>query len=337
MAQKKLRWGILSTALINQALIPAIRNSHRSALAAVASRDAARAESYAKEWGIPKAHSGYEALVNDPEIDVIFNPLPNSLHGEWTARAADAGKHVLCEKPLAISEEECRGMIAAAERNRVVIMEAFMYRYHPQMQMVRDWIDKGEIGELERILASFTFTLSRPGNPRWDPNMGGGALWDVGCYPVNFSRFVVGQEPEEVFAWQKLAPSGVDLSLWGTLRFPSPDGVGTSGLVAQIDCGFDAPLRKKAEVVGKKGTIYLDDPWHASPTTNIFLKKEGEKKSIPVPEGDSYFLEVEALCDAVLEGKPPLVSLEDSLGNTRTVLALYQSARTGKAVQLGKR
>lgn len=327
MAQKKLRWGILSTALINQALIPAIRNSPRSELVAVASRSKEKAEAYAREWDIPRPHPSYEALFSDPDLDVIFNPLPNSLHAEWTIRAADAGKHVLCEKPLALTEEECRAMIAAAQRNRVVIMEAFMYRYHPQMQVVRDWIHLGEIGEIERILASFTFTLSRLGNPRWDAKMGGGALWDVGCYAVNFSRFIADQEPEEVFGWQRIHSSGVDDALFGVLRFPE-------GLYAQIDCGFTAPLRKKAEVVGKEGTIYLEDPWHASPTANIYLKKDGEKKSIPVPEGDSYLLEVEALCDAALEGKPPLVPLEDSLGNTRTILALYQSAREGKPVRL---
>lgn len=327
MAEKRLRWGILSTALINQALIPAIHNSPRSELLAVASRDQARAEAYAGEWGIHKAYGNYEALLADPEIDVVFNPLPNSLHAEWTIRAADAGKHVLCEKPFAINEQECLDMIAAAARNQVVIMEAFMYRYHPQMQLVRQWLDQGEIGDLERILASFSFTLARPGNPRWDSKMGGGSLWDVGCYPVNFSRFVAGQEPEEVFAWQRTHPTGVDDAVFGILRFPN-------GLFAEIDCGFRAPTRKKAEVGGKKGTIFLEDPWHASPTAHIILKKENEEKRVPVPEGSSYFLEVEALCDAVLEGKQPLVTLEDSLGNTRTILALYDSAHAGKPVRL---
>ena len=190
----KLRWGLLSTARINRALIPPLRASPRNELAAVASRGRERAEAYAREWSIPRAFGSYEDMLADPGIDVIYNPLPNRLHAEWTIKAAQAGKHVLCEKPLAMTVEEVDAMAAAAQQAGVVVAEAFMYRHHPQTLKVKEMVERGEIGDLRLVRGSFTFNLTHPGDVRLDPALGGGSLRDVGCYPISYARYVIGAD-----------------------------------------------------------------------------------------------------------------------------------------------
>jgi len=214
-----IRWGLLSTARINRALIPPIKSLPRHSLRAVASRDAARAKAYAAEWDIPVAYGSYEALLADPEIDAIYNPLPNGLHAEWTIRAAQAGKHVLCEKPLALSLDEVDRIAESAAANEVVVAEAFMYRHHPQTVLLKELLDRGTIGDVLVIRGAFTFTLTRPGDVRLDTSMGGGSLWDVGCYPVSMARYLAGREPVRVVGWQRSAPSGIDDVFVGMLDF----------------------------------------------------------------------------------------------------------------------
>ena len=225
---KKLRWGILSTARINRNLIPALRASPRNELSAVASRDLARARDYAREWKIPGAYGSYEELLGDPNIDVIYNSLPNHLHAEWTIKAAQAGKHVLCEKPLALTLAEVDQVTQAARQAGVNVVEAFMYRHHPMNLKVRELIEKGVLGEIRYMRGTFSFVLNRPGNIRWLPETGGGSLWDIGCYPVSYARMVMGKAPDQVFAAQVIGESGVDLSLTGQMQY-------ANGAFAQVE------------------------------------------------------------------------------------------------------
>ncbi len=323
----KLRWGLLSTARINRALIPPLRASPRNELAAVASRGRERAEAYAREWSIPRTFGSYEAMLADPDIDVIYNSLPNKLHAEWTIKAAQAGKHVLCEKPLAVAVEEVDAIAAAAHKAGVVVAEAFMYRHHPQTLKVKEMAEGGRIGDLRLVHGSFTFNLTRPSDARLDPALGGGCLWDVGCYPVSYARTVVGDEPVEVFGWQTTGPTGVDEMFTGQLRFPGE-------VYAQFDCSFHAPYRAHIEIVGREGTITVPLPFRPGMNEHILLTRGGETQTIAMPGQELYLGEVEDMADAILLGKAPRVSLADSRGNVATLLALLCSAREGKPVSL---
>ena len=325
---KKLRWGLLSTARINRSVIPPIRGSVRSELKAVASRDIVKAKEYAREWHIPHAYGSYEELLADESIDAIYNPLPNHLHAEWSIRAAKAGKHVLCEKPLALTLDEVDQMIAAAKQHNVVIAEAFMYKHHPQTLKVLELVEQETIGELLLIKGAFTFNLDRPDDVRWIPEWGGGSIWDVGCYPISFTRLIARAEPLEVFGYQVNSSSGVDVVFSGQMRF-------ASGLLAQFDCGFRAPYRTSLEIVGTKGSIDLSSPFKPAGGEWIKIKHGERTELIESPRVDHLYLgEVEDMERAVLEGQTPRVSLENSRGNIATILALLESARTGAVVHL---
>ncbi|MBI3361564.1 MAG: Gfo/Idh/MocA family oxidoreductase [Chloroflexi bacterium] len=327
MADKKLRWGLLSTARINRAVIPPIRASARNELLAVASRTRETGKAYAREWGIPRLHVGYEALLADPEIDAIYISLPNSLHAEWSIKCAEAGKHVLCEKPVAITIAEVERMMAAARKNRTVLAEAFMYRHHPQTLKVRELIQQGVIGKPSSVHGRFTFSIATEDDVRLDPDLGGGSVWDVGCYPVSYTRSALGEEPIEVFGWQRLTARGVENTFAGTMRF-------ASGVLATFDCGFRSPQRWGMEIVGAEGTITLTNPFKPGMNDIILLRRGDQTDAIPVTPQELYIGEVEDMADAVLDGKPPRISLEDSLANVKTLLALYQSAKEGKPIKL---
>ena len=324
----KLRWGLLSTARINRVLLPPLRASTRNELTAVASRDLNRAKTYADERKIPRVFGSYEALLADPDVDVIYNPLPNSLHAEWTIKAAEAGKHVLCEKPLANTVEEVDAMTEAAEKAGIVLMEAFMYRHHPQTIRVKELVESGAIGKLQLIRGSFTFSISDEGDVRLNASLGGGSIWDVGCYPISYARLIAGVEPIEVFGWQtKGQGSGVDETFIGEMRFPN-------NVYAQFDSGFRTPQRTHIELVGDKGSITLKKPFTPWLNEEIILINDNEKKIITVPGQDLYLGEVENMADAILDGVPPRMSLADSRNNVATIWALLQSARTRKPVSL---
>jgi xylose dehydrogenase (NAD/NADP) len=317
-----LRWGLLSTARINRRLIPAIRATGRAELLAVASRDQSRAEAYAAEWGIPRAHGSYEALLADPEIEVVYISLPNSLHAEWTIRAARAGKHVLCEKPLALSPEACDQVIAAAESAGVVVAEAVMYLYHPLLRKVGELVKEGAVGQITLVRGAFSIFLDQMDNVRWRPDLGGGSLWDLGSYPVSFIRFVVG-DPVEVFGWQTLSASGVDATFAGLLRYDN-------GVLGILDCGFRQQFRVQAEVVGTGGALVIQRPYPITAQSRILLRQGFEEKEITLPEADSYQCEVEALVAAILDDAPLPVPLFSSRSNAATLAALVESARLGK-------
>ncbi len=327
MTSKALRWGILSTAHINNALIPPLRSSKRNKLMAVASRTKEKAQAYALEKKIKIAYGSYEALLADPEIDVIYNPLPNHLHAEWTIKALEAGKHVLCEKPIALSMEEMDGMIAAAKKNDRLLVEAFAYRSHPHMQKVKELVRSGKLGEVKMVHGSFSYSIQGQDNVRLDPTMGGGSMWDIGCYPMSFARCALEAEPLEVFGWQVSSPSGVDETFAGQLRFPGD-------IYFQLDCSFRVPIHEYMEIVGSEGTLSIPQPFNNGLPKHIYLTRSGKTTSIVVKGPNPYTGEVESMADAILLGKPALVSLADSRGNTAAILALLELARLGQPVVL---
>jgi D-xylose 1-dehydrogenase (NADP+, D-xylono-1,5-lactone-forming) len=323
----KLRWGLLSTARINRAVIPPIRASKRSDLVAVASRSQVSAEAYAKEWDIPRAFGSYEALLADPDINAVYIGLPNHLHAEWSIKCAAVGKHVLCEKPLALSTAEVDRMIAVARQQRVVIAEAFMYKHHPQTLKVLELLKQRVIGDLLVIKGAFTFNLTRSGDVRLNPEMGGGSIWDVGCYPISYTRLIAGEEPIEALGWQVLGPTGIDDVFVGQLRF-------TSGLLAQFECGFHSPYRAWMEIVGTGGTMWLSKPFKPESDNWIVIKHGDRVESIEAPSQDLYQGEIEDMENAVLGGKPQRVPIEDSRANVALIKALLESAQTGKLISL---
>lgn len=325
MAQ--LQWGLLCTARINRYLIPELRASDRSALTAVASRSKERADQYAAEWSIPKSYGSYEDLLADPDIDVIYNPLPNHLHAEWTVKAVEAGKHVLCEKPLALTVDEVDDIIAAARSNERVVTEAFMYRHHERTLRVWKLLQDDVVGELQVIKGSFRFNLDRPDDVRWHPEYGGGSLWDVGCYPLSFARFLIGSEPVEVFGHQRVGSTGVDVTFAGQLRFHDDT-------LVQIDSSFRTPLRMYMEIVGTRGSIHLPRAFKPKRTSTIVLDTDETEESIKVEGGALYRGEIEDMADAILEGRPSRISLEDSRGNVAALTALLTSAREERPVRM---
>ncbi len=322
-----LRWGLISTARINRALIKPLRASERNELLAVASRSLEKAQEYAPEWDIPKAYGSYQAMLDDPEIDVVYNSLPNSLHTEWTVKALQAGKHVLCEKPLATSLEEVDAMRAAAQSTGMYLAEAFMYRHHPQTLKVKELVDSEVLGDLRVVKGDFTYNIRDEGDVRLIPELGGGSIWDVGCYPLSYTRYILGEEPEEVFGWQLTGKSGVDEVFTGQLRF-------AGDVFAQFDSGFRSPYRSRIEIVGSEAAMVVPQPFIPGLDVEILIGKGGEYESIKMPIQELYLGEVEDLADAILSGTPPRISLEDSRGNVAVILALLHSARIGAPVKL---
>jgi xylose dehydrogenase (NAD/NADP) len=325
---RTLRWGLLGTARITRSIIPALRAAAGHELTAVASRSAEKAEAHAKQWQIPRAIASYEAMLADPDIDIVYIPLPNHLHAEWTIRAAEAGKHVLCEKPIALTVEEVDRIAAAATRAGVVVSEAFMYRHHPQTMMLKQLLGEGAIGELRYMRGSFTFTLNRPGDVRFDLTYGGGSLWDVGCYPVSLARILACVQPREVFGRAQLGSTGIDEMFAGQLIF-------SDTLQAQFDCGFAAPFRTEAELVGTTGSIRVTRPFKPGASETLVLSRGDDFEQIAIDNaGELYVGEVEDMGKAILEGTPSRVTLADSRDNTALLVALYESARLGKPVTL---
>jgi predicted dehydrogenase len=326
----KVRWGLLSTARINRRLIPAIRASRRGVVAAVASRDEARAKAYAAEWEIPRCFGSYESMLDSGEIDAVYIGLPNHLHAEWSVRALQAGVHVLCEKPFAITLEQVDAMIAASRQSGNALAEAFMYLHHPQTKIVAEWVGNGRLGEVVMVRSVFTFKLDDPGNVRLVPEWGGGALWDIGIYPVSFAQFVLGGPPQRVSAVHTLAPSGVDDSFAGHMFYPE-------GGIAQLACSFRSPWYAYAEVLGTDGRLLIDRPFSGMDDGRkhlYFFDKEGKATSIYVPRQELFVGEIRDMHAAILEGKPNMISLEETRNHVRTALALYESARTRAEVVL---
>jgi predicted dehydrogenase len=330
----KIRWGLLSTARINNALISPIRQAERSELVAVASRNLEKARAYAQEKDIPKAYGSYEALLADPDIDVIYNSLPNGLHCEWTVKAAEAGKHVLCEKPIVISMAEFDRVQTAAKANNVTIFEAFMYLHHPQTIKVKEMIQAGKLGHIQLINSWFNFYLppENSENVRLKADLEGGAAWDVGVYPNSLSIVMAGAgAPIEVWADQIIGETGVDVATRAQLRF-------TNGVIAQISSGFRTAFREAAYIVGDKGTVNILKPWKPGfDGQDSYIKLstiDGSEETIVFPVTDPYLCEVQAMQACVLDGAEPIVPLDLSRNFLKSMLAIAQSARSGKPVTI---
>jgi predicted dehydrogenase len=313
-------WGLLSTAQINLPILAAARASDRAEVVAVASRDSGRAEAYARQHGLERAHGSYEALLADPDVEAVYISLPNGLHVPWTLRALEAGKHVLCEKPFSRRVEDVERAFDLAESLGLVLSEAFMYRHHPQTAKLAELVAEEAIGQLRVVRAAFSFPLAAErgeGDTRFDPELDGGALMDVGCYCVNAIRLLAG-EPERVTGEQVLGPSGVDVVFTGTLSH-------ADGVVAHFDCGFVLPRRSELEVVGEEGSLFVATPFLVS-SPGIELRRADDVEHVAVEPGDSYQLELENVSAAIRGEAPPLLGREDAVGQARTIEALYGAA-----------
>jgi|SRR5579884_99011 len=312
-----VRWGILSTARINRLFLAGARQAPEVEVLAVASRDGERAREFAAQHGIERAYDSYEALLADPDVEALYIPLPNSLHVPWTVRALEAGKHVLCEKPLSRHPAEVERAFAVAESSGRLLMEAFMYRHNPQTRRLCELVAQGAIGTPRLIRAAFSFAAADPADIRLSRELDGGALMDVGCYCVSAVRLLAG-EPERVCAEQTLGGDGVDVVFAATMSFPG-------GVLAHFDAGLALAARDELEVVGEEGSLFLDDPWHCrSPV--IELRRSGATERIELPAADSYGLEAANFSDAIRGRGRPLLGREDALGQARAIAALYASA-----------
>ncbi len=318
-----LRWGILGPGRIAPRLVRAVAATARAELVAVASRDAGRAAAFASRHGIPRALGSYDALVAAPDVDVVYVSLPNHLHAHWSIRALEAGKHVLCEKPIALTVAQIDAIAAAETRAGRLAVEAFMYLHHPQILRAVELAQGGALGPLELVSGTFSFLLSHPDDPRLEPAMGGGSLWDVGCYPVSLARRIAGEEPDQVAAFARFDERGIDRTFIGQLHFPG-------GLLAQFDSGFAAPDRQRIEIVGRDAALVLETPFLPAPDgppPSLTLRRGGAATSIDVPSVDQYAAEVEDLTSAILDGTPPRIDLAFSRGTIATLVELDRVAR----------
>jgi D-xylose 1-dehydrogenase (NADP+, D-xylono-1,5-lactone-forming) len=305
-----VRWGVLSTARINRKLLAGARLAPNVDVVAVGSRDRERGEAFAAEHGIPRVHGSYEDLLAAPDVEAVYIPLPNSLHVPWSVRALEAGKHVLCEKPLTRRVADAEAAFDAADRAGRLLMEAFMWRYHPQTEMlVRQ---AGEIGPLRVVRAAFGFPLGDdPSNVRLQGGLDGGALMDVGCYCVSALRLLAG-EPERASGAAVAGGEGVDKRFAGVLHLPGD-------VLGIFDCAFDVPARGAIEVVGDGGTLVAEDPWHGLAPR---LERDGEE--VPVEAVNPYGRELEDFSAAIREGRPPRLGREDAVGQARALEMLAE-------------
>ena len=335
-AVRPVRTGILGAAKIARLFAAAVRGSPKIVLAAVASRDVDRAGEFAKEVGIARVHATYEALLDDPDIEAVYVPLPNNLHAEWAIRAAQAGKHVLCEKPLAASAAEARAVFDAARNNGVYAVEAYPYRAQPQTLKMRDLLTANTFGTLQLIQASFGFPLSDATNIRMNPDLAGGALMDAGSYPVSLVRTIAGARPTRVHAVSRWAASGVDLTTLALLEFPS-------GLLAQISCSFATARHRHAYVAGDAGSLHTTYFNDTSPTFPPLLDVrrgtgwDAQREVIETASINGFLAEAESFHDLVRHGWERWVGAtpEESIDIALILDALAQSARTGSPADVG--
>ncbi len=315
----RVRWGILSTARIGlRRVIPAIQRSESGTVVAIASRSEAKARDAAARLGIPRVHGSYEGLLADPEVDAIYISLPNSLHKEWTLRAAEAGKHVLCEKPIGLDAAEARAMAEGAARAGVLLQEAFMYRFHPQIDRLATLVRDGAIGRPWLVRAAFSFPVRSEQDIRLSKELGGGGLMDVGCYGVSISRLLLG-EPERATA-AATYERGVDVRLAGLLSFPG-------GAAALIDCGLRAADRQFCEVVGTEGAITLPRPFQPEEQPAFVLLRRGEEEDrIEIPGTNQYTLMIDHFGACVQNGAAPRYPAADAVANMRALDLLRREA-----------
>ena len=319
-----MRLGLLSTANINRAILAGAAKTDRVDVVAVGSRDAERAEAYAAEHGIATAHSSYQALLADPDVEAVYISLPNGMHHAWTMEALAAGKHVLCEKPYTRHPGEAEEAFDAADAAGLVLAEAFMYRHHPQTAAVARLVADGAVGRLCAVKATFTFPLHDLSDVRALPELDGGALMDVGCYCVSGIRLLAG-EPEHVRGEQVTGTTGIDMAFHGTLRC-------ADDVVGQFEASFRSPQRQSLEAVGETGVLVVEAPWRLDWGGRVTLRRDGETEVVEVEGADSYTRELENLADAIEGGAPALLGRADAVGQARVIDALYRSAASGTRI-----
>jgi D-xylose 1-dehydrogenase (NADP+, D-xylono-1,5-lactone-forming) len=313
-----VRWGVVSTASINEKVLAGAREADGVEVVAVGSRDRARGEGFARRHGIGRVHGSYEELLADPDVEAVYIPLPNSLHVPWSVKALEAGKHVLCEKPLSRRAADVEAAFDAADRAGRLLMEAFMWRYHPQTEaLVRL---ASEIAPLRVVRAAFGFTLPADdsGNVRLQGDLDGGALMDVGCYCVSALRLLCG-EPEQAAGHAVAGGAGVDVRFAGALRFAG-DALGT------FDCGFDVPPLGKIEIVGANGTLVAEDPWHGVRPRLTLARGDGPPEDVTIVAAQPYRLELEDFSRAIRAGGEPRLERADAVGQARAIEMLYAAA-----------
>jgi predicted dehydrogenase len=327
----KVRWGILSTAKIGtEQVIPAMQAGEYCDMLAIASRDLDRAQAAARQLGIPKAYGSYEELLSDPEIDAVYNPLPNHLHVPWSVRALEAGKHVLCEKPIALTAAEARQLLAASRRHpQLMVMEAFMYRFHPQWQKAKQLVEAGEIGELQTIQSFFAYYNVDPSNIRNQADIGGGGLMDIGCYCISLSRFLFEAEPDRVFGIVEYdLDFDTDRLASAVLEFET--GTATFTCATQL-----APFQR-VNIFGNRGRVEIEIPFNA-PTDRpcrMWHQKEGHVEEIVLPLANQYTIQGDLFSQAVLNGAPVPTPLEDAVNNMRVIEAVFHSDEQDGWVEL---
>ena len=331
MTNNTVRWGIISTARIGEtAFIPALRQTTRGELVAVASRSQESATAFAQKHEIPRAFDSYEAMLASDEIDAVYNPLPNTMHREWTMAAARHGKHIFCEKPLAVTPAEAQEMIDACEQAGVLLVEAFVFLLHPQTLKLRQLLDDGVIGELHQLQARLTFRLNRPtDNIRLNKELGGGSLLDAGGYPITFARFVFGTEPVAVQAAGHFDPDyEVDSRVAMILTFPG-DGYAT------LQTGVDAGGGPGAVLMGEKGYIEIPQPYHPKEECHFVVHNADGSETVSFNTGQVTFTAaIEQFHDCLLEGATPLIPPSNAIGTLRVIEAVLASARSGERVML---
>lgn len=328
---RRLKWGVLGAASIaRKHVIPAMLASEHCELVAIASRDEERARATAHDFGIATAHGSYEALLADPEVEAIYNPLPNHLHAPWTIKALEAGKHVLCEKPIALDAAEAREIAAAAERTGRLVMEAFMVRFHPQWRKAREIAASGRIGEARAMQAIFSYYLTDPTNVRNQRDIGGGGLYDVGCYAINTARYIFGVEPERAVALVTTDPTlGTDCITSGLLAF-------SGGRQLAFTCATQLVPCQRVQILGTHGRIEIEIPFNPSKAAGATVVVDdgsdlvgSGRERIVLPACDQYALQCDAFSRAVLGEEPLAATMANSVANMRTIDALFRSARSG--------
>lgn len=318
--ERKIKWGVLGYARIaRNSVIPAIMKASNAEFYAIASRDEGKLKECCETFGCPKAYNSYDALLEDPEVEAVYIPLPNGLHKEWTLKAAQKGKHILCEKPMAMNKQECLEMIEACKKHKVKLMEAFMYRYTDRIRKVKELLDSGVIGEVRHINSTFRFLLNRPRDVRLDPAQGGGSLYDVGCYTINFTGMITGRAPVSMSA-ECVTRNGVDVGFSAVLKYDND-------VIAVINSGFDTYRVQYALIAGTKGTLQVPDLISDVAGTLTLTTEEGTRQ-IEVKASERYVLEVEDFSDAILKDRLPLFSLEETVRNMEIIDCLMETVKT---------
>lgn len=330
---KRVRWGVLGAAAINRKVVPGLHAGEMNEVVALASRSLDKGREMASQLKIPRVHGSYEELLEDEEIDAVYIPLPNHLHVEWSIRALDAGKHVLCEKPLGMQAGEVEKLVEhARSKPDLKVMEAFMYRFHPQWQRARDLVAEGALGRLQAVHSTFSYYKDDPGNIRNRAESGGGGMLDIGCYCVSVARYLWGEEPTRVAGLVEYDPQfGVDRLASGILEFPRGQ--------ASFTCATQLVPYQRVQAFGDEGRLEVVIPFNAPPDSDLtlILERNGESERLTIAAADQYALQGEAFARAIGEGEPVPTPLDDALANMRAVDAVFEGSSSGRWVELPSR